>query len=83
VAPKQPRNFGRDPSAPKGEAHTVKMNRFFQLAMTETDFALLEWLADFLKSTKSDAARTAIRSFAAQMRQMEPDLSRRERMDAD
>lgn len=60
----------RGAGRPKGKNFT----RRTQVDMTETDNEMLEWLAEFLGTSKMDAARTAIRSFAAQMQQLDRDL---------
>jgi hypothetical protein len=50
------------------------INKPFNLSMTEKDKEILQWLSEFLSTSRSDALRTALRSFAAQMKALDSDL---------
>lgn len=42
--------------------------------LMQTDIEILDWLADYLGTSKSEALRTAIRSFAGQMKALDTDM---------
>lgn len=49
----------------------------FNMAMTPRDHEILVWLAEFLGTSRADAARTAIRAFAVQMKSLEKNVGGR------
>lgn len=57
-----------------GRKYAKNLKRPFNLSVSDTDMEIIEWLADFLSTTKSDAVRTALRSFAGQMKALDSDL---------
>lgn len=46
------------------------------VAFNDTDYAILTWLGEFLSMNKSDAIRTALRAYAAQMANLEREMKK-------
>ena len=45
--------------------------------MTPSDIEILDWLTEFLATSRSDVVRTALRSFAGQMKHVSTDMRQR------
>lgn len=48
----------------------------FQMTTSDGDREIIDWLAAFLATSKSEAVRTAIRAFAGQMASLEREIGR-------